>query len=107
RGRHAAARRAVSGQTVAGERDDPIRRSARRTAIRRHHPDAGGSAEDLIAALGAAERATPGSIEVMRTRRGHLRRIGLRLGRRIRQRRYVTLRDNTIQHSTTTHGGKS
>ncbi|MCK0176088.1 MULTISPECIES: hypothetical protein [Mycobacteriaceae] len=52
-------------------RPDAARRSARRAAIRRFHPDAGGTAAELDAALRApaTEPAT-----VIATRRGRLRR---------------------------------
>ncbi|KAA1374887.1 hypothetical protein [Aeromicrobium fastidiosum] len=38
--------------------DDRARRAARRAAIKQHHPDRGGRAEDLDAALRALERTT-------------------------------------------------
>ncbi|WP_236743087.1 hypothetical protein [Mycobacteroides franklinii] len=52
-----------------------VERQARREAVRRHHPDAGGSAEALIAALQAlADERAPrrAAVRVQRTWRGRL-----------------------------------
>lgn len=52
-----------------------IERRARREAVRRHHPDAGGSAEALIAALQAlADKRAPrrAAVRAQRTWRGRL-----------------------------------
>ncbi|TXI55680.1 hypothetical protein [Mycolicibacterium mageritense] len=60
-------------------------RRARRAAVRRHHPDVGGSAEALIEALAAFDRGTPRSaIRIRRTRRG---RLAAYLSKRRRTRR--------------------
>jgi hypothetical protein len=48
-------------------------RRARRDAVRRHHPDVGGSAEALIEALAAFDRGVPRPvIRIRRTCRGRL-----------------------------------
>lgn len=60
-------------------------RRARRDAVRRHHPDIGGSAEALIAALAALDRgASRPAIRIRRTCRG---RLAAYLTRRRRLRR--------------------
>ncbi|MDX1881225.1 hypothetical protein SBE55_25820 [Mycolicibacterium sp. 141076] len=60
-------------------------RRARREAIRRHHPDVGGSAEALIEALAALESGDTGTvIQIRRTCRGRLKAY---LAKRRRKRR--------------------
>ncbi|MGV9796477.1 hypothetical protein ACWDTP_00300 [Mycobacterium sp. NPDC003449] len=66
-------------------------RRARREVVRRHHPDVGGSAEELIAALAALDGSHAGwrrpAVRVQRTWRGHLANLAGARRRRIRRRR--------------------
>ncbi len=64
--------------TAGGDERDRVAR--RRAAIRRHHPDAGGTAEELVAALEALRTQRP-SVIVVPTLRGRLRRVLRRRGR--------------------------
>ncbi|OTR20297.1 hypothetical protein DDK07_10005 [Mycobacteroides abscessus] len=68
-----------------------VERQARREAVRKHHPDAGGSAEALIAALQAlsGERAPRrAAVRVQPTWRGRLRALtNAARRRRIRRQR--------------------
>jgi hypothetical protein len=85
---------------------DAAGRRARRQAIRRHHPDAGGSAEELISALQATNPAPKQRPTIIVTRRTRLSRALSRLTRRLRRRRFATLHHNTFRtHSDT--GGNS
>ncbi|TDL04997.1 hypothetical protein EUA04_20795 [Mycolicibacterium obuense] len=83
-----------AAQHVANDRD---RRSARRAAARAHHPDRGGSAADLIAALAEIDRQADGAppLEVVliirRPRRARLHRWLYQWRRRHTSRRYFTL----------------
>ncbi|TVX95169.1 hypothetical protein FPV58_28775 [Mycolicibacterium porcinum] len=62
-----------------------VDRRARHEAVRLHHPDIGGSAEALIAALAACDRGAPRpAIQIRRTCRG---RLAAYLTRRRRNRR--------------------
>lgn len=82
------------GQDVAADRD---RHSARRAAALQHHPDRGGSAADLIAALAEIDRQPDGGppLEVVliirRSRRARLHRWLRQWRRRHTSRRYFTL----------------
>lgn len=76
---------------MAAARDDRAvaARRARRAAIRRHHPDVGGSAEQLAAALDRIElHASP---TVAATLTGRLRRRCTRLCALLPSRRYATI----------------
>ncbi|MDO3639195.1 hypothetical protein [Mycolicibacterium arseniciresistens] len=64
-------------------------RRARRAAIRLHHPDAGGSAAALIAALSATGCTEPPPMVFATTARSRLRRLGSRLRLALRRRRFV------------------
>lgn len=75
----------------AGYRD---RRSARRAAARRHHPDLGGSADELSAAFLAIDAhfvlgrdIADGPIVIV-VRRGRVRRLRMRLRRWYRRHRH-------------------
>ncbi|UXA12451.1 hypothetical protein KXD97_00650 [Mycobacterium sp. SMC-8] len=82
------------GQHVAADRD---RHSARRAAAWAHHPDRGGSAADLIAALAEIDRQPDGGpppevvLIIRRSRRARLHRWLRQWRRRHTSRRYFTL----------------
>ncbi|MDA2892530.1 hypothetical protein PDG61_16535 [Mycolicibacterium sp. BiH015] len=81
---------------------DAAGRHARRQAIRRHHPDAGGSAEALMSALEATNPARGPRPTIVVSRRTRTWRVLSRLARRLRRRRFATLNHNTFrQHSDT------
>ncbi|MDG4663100.1 hypothetical protein [Mycobacterium sp. 236(2023)] len=82
-------------------------RSARRSAIRRHHPDAGGSADALTAALAAAGRDAASPTVAIATWHGRIGRFRAVLVGRLRRRRLITLADNRIRHDDIDSGGRS